>query len=171
MTHIRPFPPMSSSAGELQKPIAGGWPFRQWRGGLEVMELTEKLGLVLALAMIAGLAMALAGCLESGGPGGSGFEGGNPTSDQRSYYNNGSGRNFPQEDLRGNGSFGNLTQEQRQQLFSQRMRQAAAACAGKAEGGACEIASSRGSRQGTCNAVQGNLTCVIPRPSGQLPGQ
>jgi hypothetical protein len=69
---------------------------------------------------------------------------------------------------------GNLTQEQRQQMFAERTRLATAACENKAEGESCEMQNQRGNMPGACKTQNGTLMCSFgdggfnsPRRGGQ----
>ncbi|MFH1442489.1 MAG: hypothetical protein ABIG96_00485 [Candidatus Micrarchaeota archaeon] len=66
-----------------------------------------------------------------------------------------------------NGTFGNMTEEQRVQFELQRLKEAADACSGKAEGDPCSIASQRGVRNATCKNQDSQLVCETPFPSAR----
>ena len=128
---------------------------------------------ILALALIfLTAAIALSGCVNSSpdtpsNPTAQGWRGGGPrnfTGDR----NFSRGQNFSRgPGFNGSGRFGNLTDGERQQLFEQMIRHAAAACEGKTEGAACETQSPRESRNGTCQTRNGTLSCglqMVNRP-------
>ncbi len=77
------------------------------------------------------------------------------------------GEDFPRN---GNGSFGNLTEEQRKLMMEQRQQALIGACKGKAQEDSCTIADQRGSREGTCKIAEGQLICNLPMPSN-IPGR
>jgi len=54
----------------------------------------------------------------------------------------------------------NFTDAQRQQMFQDRIQQAAAACEGKLENDSCETQGSRGNTNGTCRDRNGTLSCL-----------
>ena len=62
---------------------------------------------------------------------------------------------------------GNLSEEERQQMFEERQQEMVEACTGKSEGDSCVIESPRGSTEGKCNLVDDNLACAFDRPEMQ----
>jgi hypothetical protein len=61
----------------------------------------------------------------------------------------------------------NITEEQRQQLFEERQRQAIEVCQGKNEGDSCIYESPRGEIQGACKIMNNSLACTTNRPMRQ----
>ena len=57
--------------------------------------------------------------------------------------------------------FGNMTDEQREQMMRERQKLATQACEGKAEGATCIMESPRGSSEGTCMLQDDKLLCVF----------
>lgn len=110
--------------------------------------LMEKINSVrlslLAVVLLAG-AVALSGCVSSGQPADSGSGEG--------VRQAGAGNRM------GFGPGGNLTPEQRQQMFEERTRLAAEACKGKAEGDSCAMQDQRGNTTGACATRNGTLAC------------
>ncbi|MFH1247447.1 MAG: hypothetical protein V1644_03635 [Candidatus Micrarchaeota archaeon] len=77
----------------------------------------------------------------AGGPGGTGGQGGQ----------------FP---FQGRGGQ-NMTDEQRQQFFNERLQVAMAACQNKTSGDTCIVQSPRGGLNGTCSTQDGILSCQV----------
>lgn len=75
-------------------------------------------------------------------------------------FRNSSGRpNF----TRGFGEIGNLSEEQRRELFEKRFQEAVDACAGRNQGDSCFVSSPRGVLNGSCVSREGKLLCVLKR--------
>ncbi|MFH0971398.1 MAG: hypothetical protein V1835_02415 [Candidatus Micrarchaeota archaeon] len=82
----------------------------------------------------------------------------------------GRGGNFPRDgNFSGNRTFGNMTEEQRQQMMQQRQQEIINACKGRAEGDICTITNPRGNTEGTCKTLNNQLLCETPFPSGRPP--
>ncbi len=117
------------------------------------MEL--KLGILLALLLLLALLfiVMLAGCTATEGDSGNSAvqPQTGPQQPRQQAGNFGYGNRT--------GRFGNLTAEQRQQMFEQRMRMAAAACQNLSEGDSCLLPAQRGNTSGTCNTYNGTLIC------------
>ena len=64
-------------------------------------------------------------------------------------------------------NFGNMTDEQRQQMMQQRMQMMELACQDKSEGDSCAMKSQRGDRTGTCKTQNGKLLCSTGRGNFQ----
>ena len=104
-----------------------------------VMKLVAYTGLALLFVLLA-FTIAFSGCVSS--------DQGQAPSGNHSWRGGRPG-NFT------GGRFGNLTDEQRQQMFNQ----LAAACQGKAAGDACEMQTPRGNMTGTCETRNETLVC------------
>ncbi len=59
---------------------------------------------------------------------------------------------------------GNLSEEERQALFEERMQEAVEACQEKAEGDSCIFEGPNGEISGVCAIRETNLSCMPERP-------
>jgi hypothetical protein len=67
-------------------------------------------------------------------------------------------------------AFGNMSEEERQQMQSEREQLSVSACEGKTEGAACGLSFSQGAKtSGSCTSQNGTMACV-PERSGAWPG-
>ena len=75
-----------------------------------------------------------------------------------------------QNRTRGQGQFGNMTPEQRQQMMATMIQQVTDACQGMNDGDNCTIQNQRGNRTGTCATQNGTIMCNAgfnrQRPTG-----
>jgi hypothetical protein len=105
----------------------------------------NKILLIVLAAVV--IAVVLSGCTQQdNGPQGPGNQSGN-------FQGRPGGQGFR------NGSFGNMTPEQRQAQMQQFVKEAKDACSGKVTGDYCETANPRGARNGTCGEQNGTLAC------------
>lgn len=119
------------------------------------MDKIVKLSLIALLVILMAALVMLFGCTSSGQPQAGPQDGDQPQQQGGAGYQGGNDRGF------GNRSnFGNLTAEQRQQMFGQRLKEAAAACDGKTAGDSCVMQSPRGNRTSTCENQNGTLMCA-----------
>ena len=66
----------------------------------------------------------------------------------------------------------NLTEEEMQQMFGERMQQMSEICEGLNEGDSCQFETPRGTMEGKCKLREDNLVCIgdmTDRPMGQRP--
>ena len=61
----------------------------------------------------------------------------------------------------------NISEEERQQMFEERLQKAIEACQGKNEGDSCQFEEHIGDLSGICKIMDENLVCITDRPMRQ----